>query len=172
MDGQVQLLRQPVNDEIDLVELARTLWQQKLLILFCAVAVSAIAALYAFTATPYYRVQSILRPTPIKELDALNQSGVYKLNPDAALQRMGIALESYANRLEFFRTHPDLFVELQQPNLTLEQSFERFNRDAFTVLKPDAKKDTSMGRYVGIAMSYPAGVQGPEALNGLVDYVI
>lgn len=43
------------NDEIDLVELFRALWRQRLLIVGVTFAVTLIAAAYAFLATPYYQ---------------------------------------------------------------------------------------------------------------------
>jgi len=90
------------SDEIDLVELFQKLWQQKLLIIGCTVLVSLCAVAYTFVATPYYEVQSVLRPAPLKELDELNSTGVYELTPEDALKRVGAALDSYSTRANFF----------------------------------------------------------------------
>lgn len=164
---------QPVStDEIDLLALLHTLWQQKLLIALVTLLVGMLAAAYAFLATPEYQVQSVLRPALIKDLDALNRTGVYELTPDQAMQRVGAALDSYERRLEFFRANQGLFEALRQPNRSLEQTFEGFNRDAFKMLQPDPKKTDNLSAFVGIQLTYPADVNGVALLNGLVDYAL
>lgn len=158
--------------EIDLVALFHSLWEQKLLISLVTLLVGVLAAAYAFLATPEYQVQSILRPAVIKDLDALNHTGVYELTPDQAMQRVGAALESYDRRLEFFRANQGLFEALRQPNRSLEQTFESFNRDAFKMLQPDPKKTDSLSAYVGIQLTYPADVDGVALTNGLVEHAL
>lgn len=96
-------------DEIDLVELFRNLWAQKLLIVLVTAVVAMLAAGYAVLATPYYEVKSMLRPAPIKNLDELNSTGVYTLDPEKALQRVGAALDSYETRIAFFNNNRELF---------------------------------------------------------------
>ncbi len=160
------------NDEIDLLELVKNLWAQKLLIILVTLVVTAAAAAYAFLATPEYQVQSVLRPALIKDLDALNRTDVYDLTPEQALQRVGAALESYERRLEFFRANQGLFEALRQPNRSLEQTFESFSQDAFKILQPDQKKTDNLSGYVGIQLTYPAGVNGVALVNGLVGYAL
>jgi LPS O-antigen subunit length determinant protein (WzzB/FepE family) len=164
---------QPVaNDEIDLVELIHGLWRQKALILSIAFLVGLIGVAYAFLAPRYYNVQSVLRPAALKDLDELNYSGIYELSPEQALQKVGAALDSYENRLGFFRDHPELFERVQQPNRSLEQSFERFNDDAFNMLQPDAKKTDNARAFVGIKLTYPQEIDGVRVVNELVEYSV
>ena len=165
-------MQQTSNDEIDLVALFQALWAQKLLIVLVTLLVGMLAAAYAFLATPEYQVQSVLRPAVIKDLDALNRTGVYDLTPEQAMQRVGASLESYDSRLEFFRSNQALFEALRQPNRSLEQTFERFNTQAFKMLQPDAKKTDNLSAYVGIQLAYPQGVDGVALVNGLVDFVV
>jgi LPS O-antigen subunit length determinant protein (WzzB/FepE family) len=162
----------PVNDEIDLTALFHSLWEQKLLIALVTLLVGLVAAVYAFLATPEYQVQSMLRPAAIKDLDALNRTGVYELTPEQAMQRVGASLESYDSRLAYFRANPGLFEALRQPNRSLEQTFESFNREAFKMLQPDPKKTDSLSAYVGIQLTYPADVNGVGLVNGLVEHAI
>jgi len=164
-------VQQTPSDEIDLAALVRALWQQKLLIVLVTTAVTLAAAAYAFLATAQYQVQSILRPAVIKDLDALNRTGVYELTPDQAMQRVGASLESYDSRLEFFRSNQELFEALRQPNRSLEQTFERFNDKAFMMLQPDPKKTNNLSAYVGIQLTYPEDVNGVALVNGLVEHV-
>jgi LPS O-antigen subunit length determinant protein (WzzB/FepE family) len=160
------------DDEIDLVELFHSLFKQKYLILAVAAVVTLIAATYAFLATPYYQVQSVLRPVDRGSLDELNGTGVYELTPVEALNRVGAGLSSYENRLAFFRSNQNLFTGLIEPGRSLEQIFEEFNSSAFTMLQVDPKKATGQSEFVGLSLTYPRGVDGVEVVNGLVAFVL
>lgn len=172
MNAISPVVRPVSSDEIDLLTLVHSLWQQKAVITLVTLLVGLAAAAYIFFVTPEYQVQSVLRPASIKDLDALNGTGVYSLAPEQALQRVGAALESYESRLEFFRAHEGLFEELREPDRSLEQTFESFNRDAFKMLQPDPKKTDSLSDYVGIQLTYPAGINGVALVNGLVEDVV
>ncbi|WP_277374428.1 Wzz/FepE/Etk N-terminal domain-containing protein [Pseudomonas sp. AA-38] len=172
MSIQPVMPRETRSDEIDLVELFHKLWQQKFLIIGCTLAVTLCAAAYAFLATPYYQVQSVLRPAPLKELDELNSTGVYELTPEDALKRVGAALDSYSTRAEFFRDNPELFANLQGLNKSLEQRFETFNAESFTLLQPDPKRTDNLSAFVGLKLVYPETLDGVEILNGIVQQAI
>lgn len=161
---------QIANDEIDLVQLVAALWKQKVLIVAVTALVGVSGLAYALLATPYYSVQSVLRPAAIKDLDELNHLGIYKLTPKQALAQVGAALDSYDNRLGFFRDNQPLFADLVQPGRSLEQTFESFNDKAFKLLQPDPKKPEGTTRFVGIELTYPAGLDGVEVVNGFVQY--
>lgn len=165
-------MQQTSNDEIDLIALFQALWAQKLLIVLVTLLVGMLALAYAFLATPEYQVQSVVRPAAMKDLDALNRTGVYELTPEQAIQRIGASLDSYDSRLEFFRANQGLFEALRQPNRSLEQTFERFNNEAFKMLQPDSKKTDNLSAYVGVQLTYPQGVDGVALVNGLVDFVV
>ncbi|WP_082629668.1 Wzz/FepE/Etk N-terminal domain-containing protein [Pseudomonas paralactis] len=158
--------------EIDVVELSQAIWKERKLILAVAIFAILLAAAYAFIATPEYRVTTVLRPSAINALDALNRSEIYRLPPDEALTKVGASLESYETRLGFFREHQKLFKSFEQPGRTLEQSFEAFNRNSVRLLSSDAKKADSLNAYIQMEMNYPKGVDGVAILNGLVDYAI
>ena len=158
------------NDEIDLRELIRSLWDQRWVIVGVAAFVALVAALYAFLATPYYRVQSILRPVEMGVLDSLNATEVYELKPLEALARVSGGLSSYGNRLEFFQSNQALFTDLAQQGLTPEQAFEAFNSEAFSMLYPDPKKN--QGEFVGLALVYPDAMDGVSVVNEFVAYVL
>lgn len=165
-------MQQASNDEIDLAALFQALWAQKLLITLVTLSVGMLALAYAFLTTPEYQVQSVVRPAAIKDLDALNRTGVYELTPEQAMQRVGASLDSYDSRLGFFRANQGLFEALRQPNRSLEQTFESFNKQAFKMLQPDSKKTDNLSAYVGVQLTYPQGVDGVALLNGLVGYVV
>lgn len=158
------------NDEIDLRELIRSLWDQRWVIVGITAFITLIAALYAFLATPYYRVQSILRPVEVGVLDSLNATQVYELKPLEALSRVSGGLSSYGNRLEFFQTHEERFADLAREGLTAEQAFEDFNSEAFAMLYPDPKRN--QGEFVGLALTYPASMDGVSVVNEFVAFVL
>jgi LPS O-antigen subunit length determinant protein (WzzB/FepE family) len=171
MNAQAPLV--PVyHEEIDLLELARALWRQRLLILVITLGVGSIGAAFAFLSPRYYQAQSVLRPAAIRDLDQLNQLGFYSLSPKQALARVGAALDSYDNRLGYFRANRPLFEALAQPGRSLEQTFEEFNSSSFSMLQPDPKQRDTATPFVGIKLTYPEDIQGAEVINGFVQYSI
>ncbi|MCQ4294864.1 Wzz/FepE/Etk N-terminal domain-containing protein [Pseudomonas stutzeri] len=160
------------NDEIDLVELFRALWRQKILIGGIALLVTALAAIYAFMATPYFQTRTYLRPVPQSNLDQLNETGIYKLTPEEAINRVAGGLSSYDNRLEFFMNNQELFPNVTKGGGSLEQSFAEFNDEAFEMLFPDPKRTDNRSAFVGLKLIYPQGVSGASVVNGFVAYVL
>ena len=165
-------LAETSTDEIDLFALIQSLWQQKKLILGTTCVVGALALGYAMLAPREYQASTVLRPAAINELDALNRSEVYKLPPTEALLKVGAALDSYETRFNFFESHQELFEPLQKKGVTLEQSFEIFNRDAINLIQPDPKKQDSLSPFLKLEMTYPESVDGVKILNGFVEYAI
>ncbi|WP_460137218.1 Wzz/FepE/Etk N-terminal domain-containing protein [Pseudomonas sp. S1_E04] len=159
------------SKEVDVSVFFDGVWRHKKLIVLITAGVGLLATAYAFLATPEFEVSSVLRPSAINELDALNRSEVYKLPPGEALTRVGAALESYDTRLGFFRSNQKLFKAFEQPGRTLEQGFEEFNRNSINLTLPDSKS-SALSAYIKIGMSYPAGIDGVAILNGFVDYAI
>jgi len=160
------------NDEIDLVELFRALWRQRLLIIGVTFAVTLVAASYAFLATPYYQTKTYLRPVPQSTLDQLNETGIYKLTPEDALNRVASALSSYDNRLNYFLNNQALFRTIESQGDSPEQAFADFSEQAFEMLHPDPKKTENRSAYVGLKLTYPKGMEGSAIVNGFVDYVL
>jgi len=165
-------LAETSTDEIDLFALIQSLWQQKKLIAGTTLVVGAMALTYAMLAPRVYQASTVLRPAAINELDALNRSEVYKLPPTEALLKVGAALDSYETRFRFFQSNQDLFKPLQKKGVSLEQSFEIFNRDAINLIQPDPKKQDSLSPFLKLEMTYPEDVDGVKILNGFVDYAI
>lgn len=168
------IVQQPTssNDEIDLIELFRALWRQKILIASITLLVTLLAALYAFLTTPYFQARTYLRPVPQSNLDQLNETGIYKLTPEEAINRVAGGLSSYDNRLEFFMNNQELFPNLTERGEQLEQAFAEFNEEAFEMLFPDPKRTENRSAFVGLRLTYPEGVAGASVVNGFVAYVL
>ncbi|TFY91247.1 chain-length determining protein [Pseudomonas nabeulensis] len=172
MNNTPQLHPHSASDEIDLFELFHGIWKQKKWVIGCTLLATLVGVGYAFLAPQYYQVSSVLRPAAINELDALNRSEVYKLPPADALAKVGAQLDSYEARLGFFRANPALFEAFQKPGQSLEQSFEKFNRDAINLVLPGPKTAEPLSNFVRLEMQYPKGIDGVAILNGFVDYAI
>lgn len=157
---------------IDIFGIYKLIWQGRRLILLLGTLFGLSAYTYTRLITSEYQVASVLRPVALNALDALNRSGVYTLPPDEALTRVGSALESYGVRLGFFRANQALFSYLQRPGVTLEQSFESFNRASLKVITPSISKDGSRNALIRLELNYPEGVDGAQILNGFVEYAI
>lgn len=161
-----------IHGEIDLFDLLHSFWQQKKLIGATTAIAGMMALGYVLFAQEVYQTSSLLRPAAINELDALNRSEVYTLPAADALLKVGAALESYENRLNYFKAHQDLFKPLEKQGKTLEQSFETFNRDAITLTRPDPNKANALSSFIKLELTYPENLNGVEILNGFVEYAI
>lgn len=158
--------------DVDFFGILKLIWQGRRLILLLSTLFGLSAYTYTRLITSEYQVASVLRPVALNALDALNRSGVYTLPTDEALTRVGSALESYGVRLGFFRANQALFSYLQRPGVTLEQSFESFNRASLKVITPSISKDGSRNALIRLELNYPEGVDGAQILNGFVEYAI
>ena len=168
------IVQQPTspNDEIDLVELFRALWRQKVLIVGITLLVTALAACYAFLATPYFETRTYLRPVHQSNLDQLNETGIYKLTPEEAINRVASGLSSYDNRLDFFMNNQELFPNIRDDSDRLEQAFAEFNEESFEMLFPDPKRTDNRSAFVGLKLTYPEGVAGASVVNAFVAFVL
>lgn len=159
-------------EEMDLIELFRALWRQKLLIIGVTLVVTLIAAAYAFSATPYYATRTFLRPVPNSSLDQLNETGIYELTPEEAINRVAGSLSSYDHRLDFFLSRPELIESIPNQGDSPEQTFANFNEKAFEMLYPDAQRTDAATAFVGLRLTYPQGMNGASVLNEFVAYVL
>ncbi len=112
------------SDEIDLRELAYTLWASKWLILIITLVVTAGAAAYAFLTPPTYQVQIDIAPPTAQSLDNYNMAyqlsgpamsaitqgatanGIAALTPPTALQAVYTTATSAEFRQEFKQALP------------------------------------------------------------------
>lgn len=161
-----------LHDHIDFPSLLKSIWQRRLLIGVFAGCCALVSGLYAFTAIPEYQVSTVLLPVALNDLDELNRTKVYELPPLEALNRVGLALDSYDTRLGYFRTDAALQAAFMKRGRTVEQAFEDFNSKALKLVLPDPKKTAVLKTYVSIEMRFPEGLDGKSVLNDLTQYAI
>ncbi|MFS2199788.1 Wzz/FepE/Etk N-terminal domain-containing protein [Pseudomonas sp. Pseusp3] len=160
------------HHEIDITEFLRDLWKQRSIILLFTGLSTAIAVTYALTAQPQYRVQNEIRPVAATDLDMLNESGLYKIQPEQALRRIGSSMDSYTERLSFFQANPGLLAPLQANGKSIEETLERFNTSAFTVEQIDPKKTANLSEAIQLGVEYPSGVDGVAIVNNFTEFVV
>lgn len=160
------------DDEIDLFEIFQDIWREKLLVVIIGFITTLLAVVYALIATPVFQTSSILKTAQLKDLDELNNTGVLQLTEKEALNRVGSSLESYDLRLNFFKENQNLFAGFIKEGISLEKSFEAFNKSSLKIVKPDPKKLDSFNQYIGLELQYGNKINGPEVVNGLVKFAI
>ncbi|BBT15705.1 hypothetical protein WP8S17C03_17540 [Metapseudomonas otitidis] len=162
----------PIREsEVDLVGLVLSLWVYRRFVLCVTVFFTLLSAVFALYSTKYYKSQSVLRPVAINALDELNESGLYRLSPEEAMQRIVAGVASYKYRLEFFRDNRKLFESgVISGDETLGQELNKFSKN-FEILRPELNKSNTFS-YVELSYTYPEGVKGADIVNGLIQYVV
>lgn len=159
-------------NEIDIAEVVQSIWQQRaIVLLFTGIGFTA-AVLYATLATPVFEVSTSIRPVNTTNLDELNESGLYKIDPVEALQRIGSAMESYDVRLKFFTTYPQYLAPIKVVGNSIEATFENFNRGAFLLTQIDPKKSASLSPAINLTLNYPKGMDGVGIINDFTSFVV
>ena len=80
-------------------------------------------------------METFVRPVAVADLDELNESGLYKLLPNDALNTIGSSMQSYDIRLKFFKANPQYLAPLQVPGESFERTFEKFNEKSIFASK-------------------------------------
>lgn len=100
------------DDEIDLVELAKALWSQKLIIIGATIAGAAIALAYALFSTPVYEAKATVLPPLLSDIASYNagrtessenQSQLKPFTVDEVYAVFTRNLRSLSLRRDFFR---------------------------------------------------------------------
>lgn len=116
-------------DDIDLRELVRGLWAQKILIIVCTVVVTCIAAAYAFFATPIYETTAQTLPPTASDLASYNvasqltgeavggitQSGLNRSPAGIGTLSAATAYKTFLKYLGSDRIRQDFFAQFYLP---------------------------------------------------------
>jgi len=130
------------SDEIDLFELAQNLWKQKLLISVVTLAVTALAAGYAFLSTPVYESKSSILPPRSADIAGYNlgrsEAGLAEFTVASVYSIFTRNLRSEGLRREFFE---QVYLPAEtgsQGAKAKDQLRESFNKK-LSVTNPDVK---------------------------------
>lgn len=131
------------NDELDLTELFKGLWKQKLLILLCTAVVLLAAVAYAWTIPPSYEAKMFIQPPSQSDIGNLN----YGRGGDSNLEvlRVKDVYDVYLRCLQSESLRWELYRSVYMPSLTQEQRegpqnamFARFSK---SLVVAQASKD-------------------------------
>ncbi|MCQ9618285.1 Wzz/FepE/Etk N-terminal domain-containing protein [Paenalcaligenes niemegkensis] len=130
------------SDEIDLRDLACTLWKQKVLIVVCTVIVTAVAAAYAFLSSPVYEAEVLTLPPTPADLASYNivtqiDKDFKELTPEQAYQIFLRHLNSASLKLDFFNNEYLPVIEPEPSPAERERLWKGFNK-ILTVTLPKA----------------------------------
>lgn len=130
------------SDEIDLFELAQNLWRQKLLISLVTLAITALAAGYAFLSTPVYESKSSILPPRSADIAGYNlgraEAGLTEFTAAGVYSIFTRNLRSEGLRREFFE---QVYLPVEtgsQGAKAKDQLRESFNKK-LSVTNPDVK---------------------------------
>lgn len=159
------------DDEIDLLELMMTLWQQKWIIAGFTAVCTVIAIIAAFLITPIYKTDSVIKPVNPHALYTLNNLGIYSVSSEGLFSAVEKELHSYNNREQFFLNNEQLFESIlaDVPKEHEEQVLNRFISQNFKVKYPDKDETQKM---ITVEMTYPKGIDGPKVVNQFVNAMI
>lgn len=149
------------NDEIDLVELARGLWQQKTIIIVITALIAAIAVTYALTARPVYEAKATVLPPLLSNIAAFNagrdsvlaenstqasgtrsgpiQAGMKQFTTDDVYAVFTRHLTSQSLRRSFFKSTYLPSLSEAERNAADDKLWSRFN-DLLSIKAPDKQQ--------------------------------
>lgn len=156
------------NDEIDLVELIRGLWQQKMLILLTTFLFSAVAITYAVLATPVYEARVFVQPPSSNDIAHLN----YGRGEDSGLVALSVkdVYDTYLRQLQSESLRRKFFQAVYLPSLSEEErqgsQNEVYSQFSKTLLVAGGGKDAPMRLSVTAYSSDPQ-----RAVDAVTRYV-
>lgn len=114
------------SGEIDLFDLFQSLWKEKILIVLVTAVFTALAVIYALTATPIYQAHSSLMPPSAAAIQGYNQGRVKELSEK--LLTVEDIYKTFKKNLTSSRLRTAFFEDVYLPSLSAEK--QKINRDA------------------------------------------
>lgn len=162
-------------DEIDLFELAQSLWQEKALIILITAVITALALVYAITTTPIYKAQASLTPPPAYAIQGYNEgrmeafrnTGVKEFTAD------DVAI-AYLSNSKSLQLHNEFFETVYVPSLTAEEQessrdslLRKFNK-ILTIKQGDAQNNPNLYQ-ISVELDNP--VVAAELVNKYIEAI-
>ncbi|WP_297185818.1 Wzz/FepE/Etk N-terminal domain-containing protein [uncultured Porticoccus sp.] len=157
------------SDEIDLIELFQSLWQQKLLIIAFTVVATLAAAAFAFLSTPEYETKSGVLPPRLSDIGGYNLG-----RSEAALDQFTVSdvyavfktnLLSGALKRTFFREIYLPAVPADEHSGAQDKLWEGFNK-TLTIKPPDIKNKPD---FYEVTVAHESPVLAAEWVNLYID---
>ena len=146
-----QLNSSHYDDEIDLIELIGNLWKEKKSIIIATTISTILGVLFAFSQTPVYEGKIQILAPSASSLSALNDSyslispeNQITVDPESALSKLLIILESDAHTLKLLETEKQLIAETWQLDSEKIDSESLSNKELYSIRYPSSKKDSTL----------------------------
>ncbi|TNE86133.1 MAG: chain-length determining protein [Gammaproteobacteria bacterium] len=131
------------SDEIDLFELFQNLWQQKLLIISITLAVTMLAAAFAFLSTPQYETKAGVLPPRMSDIAGYNlgrkEAGLDQFSAPYIYSLFKNNLLSVSLKRTFFQDHYLQVLDEDKRAGAQDKLWEEFNK-ILTVKAPDKNR--------------------------------
>jgi len=164
------------EDEIDLVELAKSLWAQKLIIITTTVAVTAIALGYALLSAPVYEAKASVLPPLLSDIAAYNAGRTATTDTDQSNQALLKSFTTddvyavFKRNLYSQSLRREFFTTVYLPSLTEEQRSGSQDRlwadfnDLISIKGPDKQRP----EYIEVSVQQKAPELAANWANQLV----
>ncbi|EER47342.1 Wzz-like protein [Actinobacillus minor NM305] len=160
------------NDEIDLIELVKTLWDKKIWIIISTVICTAIAGIYAFTAKEQWTSKAEVIAPKVTDLGSyfnvrkeyariLGQEFDAGALANGLFAKFNLLSESLDERNEFF-VQSDVYKKLIEGKDEKSQRsiLSNLTRENIAITKPDPKKEPDLiGRRISFLAETPEDAQ-------------
>lgn len=137
------------DDEIDIRQLACTLWKSKVTVIVTALITTVLAAVYAYTATPVYQTSVGLSPLPDSALIELNASPI-ALSPTQASDLLGHFLLANTTKSQFAKQVLPQYAGATLPSINIIQKPSAYIVVVFRSSQPQYLQPL-INSYVGLA---------------------
>lgn len=176
------------NDEIDLIEILRTLWDKKFLIILMTFLITGVSAIYAFTAKEKWVSQAEISPPKLQEFQnyfaikkelarIIQDSGSENTGPKNSNEdvskdlfgRLSLLLNS-GNEKEAFLSQSGLYLDLianEKDALSQRKILSKLAKENIQIIKPDPKRDLNLD---GLKISFSAETP-KDAQQYLKDFI-
>lgn len=131
-----------ISDEIDLIELVKSLWQRKTLIAGITAVCTCLGAAFVFMTPPVYEARGYLRPAREAHFSAVNESKILSISPQDQFVASGLLLQSQGFRWQLFNSElvQAGYSDEEKP-IAAESSFKRFDSQ-LSISLPDQKRSS------------------------------
>lgn len=180
MSSQLQM--NSANDDIDLIELLKTLWGKKIWVLISTFVFTTIAGMYAFTAKEQWTSKVELVAPEVQDLGSYFNvrkeyariSGVEfdsKALANSLFTQFNLALESLDEQQRFFN-QSSLYQKLTEGKSENEQRIilSKLINEGITIAKPDPKKEPNLLWY-SVSFSTETPEEAKVTLNEFIKFI-
>jgi chain length determinant protein (polysaccharide antigen chain regulator) len=158
------------DDEIDLVELWNSLWEQKALIAALTALITSLGVAYALLATPVYKAETFFLPPLQQDVQSLKLQNMQNITTDSVYQRFLQNIQSRSLKMEFYKTNGlrDFYAQ-NQPVKSESELFTKAFNEKLALNIPKSKQDSS---FVSLSFELPREANKSALwLNAYVDFV-